>query len=46
MTGKPDDIERVPSGLVGGRRKRSRKTTSLAAYPTTTWFTHFGPWIP
>ena len=35
MTGKPDDIERVTSGLVGGRRKRGRETTSLAAYPTT-----------
>ena len=35
MTGKPDDIERVTSGLEGGRRKRSRKTTSPAAYPTT-----------
>jgi len=34
MTGKPDDIERVTSGLVGGRRKRSPTTTSLAAYPT------------
>src|SRR5262249_16868190 len=27
--------ERVPSGLAGGRRKRGRKTTSPAAYPTT-----------
>ena len=34
MTGKPDDIERVLSGLMGGRRKRDRKTTSPAAYPT------------
>src|SRR5262245_14209558 len=34
VTGKPDDIERVPSGLAGGRRKRGRKTTSPAAYPT------------
>src|SRR5262249_33465623 len=34
VTGKPDDIERVTSGLAGGRRKRSRKTTSPAAYPT------------
>ena len=36
VTGKPDDIERVTSGLAGGRRERSRKTTSPAAYPTTT----------
>src|SRR4051812_28541102 len=35
VTGKPDDIERVTSGLAGGRRERSRKTTSPAAYPTT-----------
>lgn len=35
MTGKPDDIERVTSGLAGGRRERSRETTSPAAYPTT-----------
>jgi hypothetical protein len=34
-TGKPDDIERDTSGLAGGRRKRSRETTSPAAYPTT-----------
>ena len=32
-TGEPDNTERVPSGSVGGRQKRSRKTTSLAAYP-------------
>jgi hypothetical protein len=35
VTGKPDDIERVTSGLAGGRRERSQKTTSPAAYPTT-----------
>src|ERR1051326_7287736 len=35
VTGKPDDIERVTSGLAGGRRRRGRKTTSPAAYPTT-----------
>ena len=34
VTGKPDDIERVTSGLVGGRRKRGHQTTSPAAYPT------------
>jgi hypothetical protein len=38
VTGKPDDIERVTSGLAGGRRERGRKTTSPAAYPTTTPF--------
>ena len=36
MTGKPDEVESLTSGLEGGRRKRGRKTTSPAAYPTTT----------
>lgn len=35
VTEKPDDIERVTSGLAGGRRERDRKITSPAAYPTT-----------
>ena len=32
-TGEPCNTETVPHGSVGGRQKRSRKTTSLAAYP-------------
>ena len=32
-TGEPCHTETVPHGSVGGRQKRSRKTTSLAAYP-------------
>jgi hypothetical protein len=34
-TGELIDIERVPISSEGGRRKRTRKGTSLAAYPTS-----------
>src|SRR5262249_35443557 len=32
-TGEPCHTATVPHGAVGGRQKRSRETTSLAAYP-------------
>ena len=35
LTGKLIDAETVTISLEGGRRKRTRKGTSLAAYPTT-----------
>jgi hypothetical protein len=41
-TGEPCNTEMVPHGSVGGRQKRSRETTSLAAYPISSVAPAFG----